>query len=476
MNKAGNNVAEFMEKRVSTKGNNQQHARIQTQSWDNTTSRLLVVRNAARKDKKQQFTNLYHHIDENLLRESFLKLKRRSAAGYDGVTWFDYASSLDSNIQTLHRKLHQGSYKPKPARQVFIPKEDGSERGLSIICLEDKIVQQAMVQVLNQIYETDFLGFSYGFRPERGQHDALDALHMAIMKRKVNWVLDLDISKFFDTVEHDWLIKFIEHRIGDKRITRLIRQWIKVGTVDSHGHRQQSTIGTPQGAVISPLLANIYLHYSFDLWLNKQRKYARGNVTIIRYADDAVLGFQKHQDAIDCQRALTQRLLCFGLKVHPNKTKLIRFGRFAPTQYRENPSRGKPGTFDFLGFTHYIGKKLSGEVIVKRKTKRNRQITQLKRIKQALRKRLHDKPWETGRWLRRVIQGHINYYGVPYNAHKIGQFVEEVKKLWLKSLRRRSQRHRMTWERFKYYVRYWLPKPRIVHPYPEQRFYAKYPR
>lgn len=310
---------------------------------------------------------------------------------------------------------------------MFIAKEDGSERGLSILCLEDKIVQQATVLLLNQIYETDFLGFSYGFGPGRGQHAALDALHIAIMKRKVNWVLDLDISKFFDTVEHDWLIKFIEHRIGDKRIIRLIRQWIKVGVVDEHNHRQQSKIGTPQGAVISPLLANIYLHYSFDLWLNKQRKYARGDVTIIRYADDAVLGFQKHQDALDFQYGLTQRLLNFGLKIHPKKTKLIRFGRFALAQCRAKPSRVKPGTFGFLGFTHYIGKKLSGEVIVKRKTKRNRQIAQLKRIKLALRKRLHDKPWETGRWLRRVVQGHINYYGVAYNGHKLGQFIEGLR-------------------------------------------------
>jgi len=476
MNKTGNNVAELMEKRISTKGNNQQYARIQTQSWENTMSRLLIVRKAARKDKKQQFTNLYHHIGEPLLRQSFLQLKRNSAPGCDGITWSMYALESDSLIKELHRKLHTGSYKPKPARRVFIPKEDGSERPLSIICLEDKIVQQATVLVLNQVFEVDFLGFSYGFRPKRGQHDALDALHVAISKRKVNWVLDLDISKFFDTVEHGWLIKFIQHRIGDKRVLRLIKQWIKVGIIDEQGHRQQSSIGTPQGAVISPLLANIYLHYSFDLWLNKQRKFARGEVTIIRYADDAVLGFQKYQDAINFQRELIERLKCFGLKVHPVKTKLIRFGLFALKQYAERPSRGKPGTFDFLGFTHYIGKKFSGEAVVKRKTKRTKQISQLKRIKLELRKRLHDKPWETGRWLRRVVQGHINYYGVPFNSKNVDQFVEEVKKLWLKSLRRRSQKHRMTWERFVRYVKFWIPRSRIVHPYPEQRFYAKYPR
>jgi RNA-directed DNA polymerase len=326
------------------------------------------------------------------------------------------------------------------------------------------------------LYETDFLGFSYGFRPGRGQHDALDALHVAIMKRKVNWMLDLDISKFFDTVEHDWLMKFIQHRVVDKRILRLIRQWIKVGTVDEHGHRVQSTRGTPQGAVISPLLANIYLHYSFDLWMNEARKKAQGEVILVRYADDSVLGFQKHADAVNCLNALTLRLDKFGLKVHPDKTKLIRFGRYALQQYAEKPTIGKPGTFDFLGFTHYIGRKRSGEVIMKRKTKRKKCIEQLKHIKQELRKRLHDKLWNTGRWLRSVVQGHINYYGVPFNSKALCQFVYEVRRLWLKALKRRSQRHRMNWSRFELLVDRWLPAPKIIHPYPEQRFYAKHPR
>ena len=476
MNKTGNNGAEFMEGRVSTKGNNQQHARIQTQSWENTTSRLLVVRKVAKREKKQQFTNLFHHINEDLLWQSFLQLKRQSSAGCDGVLWSDYAENLHSNIQALHSRLQKGSYKPKPARRVFISKEDGSERPLSIICVEDKIVQQATVQVLNQIYETDFLGFSYGFRSGKGQHDALDALHVAIMKRKVNWVLDLDISKFFDQVEHKWLIQFLQHRILDKKILRLIKQWIKVGVLDEQGHRVQSHRGTPQGAIISPLLANIYLHYSFDLWVNRLRKDAQGEVSIVRYADDAVLGFQKHQDAKQFLALLIRRLNKFGLKVHPDKTKLIRFGRYALSQYAENPARGKPGTFDFLGFTHYIGRTLSGEVIVKRKTKRKRRIAQLKYIKQQLRKRLHEKPWKTGRWLKRVIQGHINYYGVPFNSKALSQYVEEVKRLWLKSLRRRSQRHSMDWLRFKVLVHRWIPNPRIVHPYPEVRFYAKYPK
>lgn len=476
MNKTSNNVAELMEGRLPTKGNSQQCASIRTQSRENTTSRLLAVREAARKNKKQQFTNLFHHVSEALLLQSFDQLKRHSAPGCDGVIWEYYAENVQNHISELHDRLQRGQYRPMPARRVLIPKEDGTERTLSIICLEDKIVQQATVTVLNQIYEVDFMGFSYGFRPGRGQHDALDALNVAIMERKVNWVLDLDISKFFDTVEHDWLIRFIEHRIRDKRILRLIKQWITVGVVDEHGHRQQSHRGVPQGAVCSPLLANIYLHYSFDLWMNKGRQNAQGDVVIVRYADDAILGFQKYSDARECLSALHQRLEQFGLKVHPDKTRLVRFGRLALKQYEERPDRGKPGTFDFLGFTHYIGRLRTGKHTVMRKTKRKRQIAQLKRVKQELRKRLHERPAETGRWLTRVVQGHINYYGVPFNHRAISQFVEEVKRLWLKALRRRSQRHNMTWERFKWLCKNWIPKPRVVHPYPLQRFYAKHPR
>tara|TARA_R110001632_G_scaffold1501_1_gene6620 strand:- start:29 stop:1333 length:1305 start_codon:yes stop_codon:yes gene_type:complete len=434
------------------------------------------VREAANKDRKCQFTHLFHHLTQTLLEQSFWKLKRHSAAGCDGVTWEKYELDLHDHLEQLHHRLQNGRYKPKPARRVFIPKEDGSQRPLSIICLEDKIVQQATVQVLNQIYEVDFMGFSYGFRPNRGQHDALDAISVGIMKSKVNWVLDLDISRFFDTVEHDWLLKFIQHRVQNKRLLRLINQWLKVGVLDENGHRVTSQIGTPQGAVISPLLANIYLHYSFDMWLNRLRKDLTCDVIMVRYADDAVLGFQKHADAITCLQALTVRLTRFGLAIHPDKTKLVRFGRFALKQYAEKPSRGKPGTFDFLGFTHYIGRKLNGEVTVKRKTRRKRKVAQLKYIKQELRKRLHCKPSETGRWLKRVVQGHINYYGVPFNLRSLGQFVDEVKRLWLKSLRRRSQRHSMDWDKFNVLIKRWIPPPRTVHLYPEQRFYAKYPK
>lgn len=362
---------------------------------------LLAVREAARKEKKQQVTDLFHPVSEELLLQSFEQLKRQSAPGCDGMTWERYAENAPSHLVDLHGRLQRGQYRPMPARRGLIPKEDGTERSLS---------------------------------------------------------------------------RFIQHRVRDKRILRLIKQWITVGVVDEHGHRQQSHCGVPQGAVCSPLLANIYLHYSVDHWLNKCRQNAQGDVVIVRYADDAVLGFQKHKDARECLAALHQRLEQFGLKVHPEKTRLVRFGRLALKQYEERPDRGKPGTFDFLGFTHYIGRLHTGKDAVMRKTKRKRQIAQLKRVKQELRKRLHDRPAETGRWLRRVVQGHINYYGVPFNHRAISQFVEEVKRLWLKALRRRSQRHSMTWERFKPLCERWVPKPRVVHPYPLQRFYAKHPR
>ena len=312
MNKTCNSVAELTEGRPVTKGNSQQHDRIRTQSRGNSTSRMLAVREAAQRDKHQQFTSLFHHINEELLLQSFRQLKRQSAPGCDGVTWDSYEQNAHDNLRALHGGLQRGQYRPRPARQVFIPKEDGSERPLSIVCLEDKIVQQAVGLALNQIYETDFLGFSYGFILGRGQHDALDALHSAIMTRKVNWVLDLAISKFFDTVEHDCLLRFLRHRIGDERILRLIRQWVTVGVRDKHGQRQRSHVGVPQGDVV-----------------------------MVRYAADAVLGFQKHRDTRECLSALKQRLGKFGLKVHPEKTRLVRFGRFALSHYREE--QGKHG-------------------------------------------------------------------------------------------------------------------------------------
>lgn len=469
-----------MERRSQTKGNRYPTPHDQTQSWINMTMDLMSIRLAAKKERKLQFTNLLTHLNKSTLISSFYQLKKHSASGCDGITWGDYHANLDDNVQKLLTAIHTGQYKPKPAKRVFIPKEDGTQRPLSIICLEDKLVQQALVNILNEIYEVDFLGFSYGFRPERSQHDALDALNVGITKKKVNWVLDLDISKFFDTVEHDWLIQFLQHRIGDKRVIKLITQWIKVGILDEHGCRKKATIGTPQGAVISPLLANIYLHYVFDLWLNRERKRsADGEVIMVRYADDAVLGFQYYRDAQACLQGLKTRLSTFGLTVHPNKTKLIRFGCYAISQLKERGIKKHPDTFDFLGFTHYCGLKHNGrhnEVAIMRKTKRNRLVNQLKIIRKKLRWRLHDNPYQTGKWLRSVVQGHINYYGVPFNSKSLKLFVEEVKKAWLKTLRRRSQRKNMPWTRYATLAKRWIPSPKIVHPYPEQRFYVKYPR
>ena len=473
MNEADNHVEESAEGRALAKRNDQQDAGGRTQSRKNTTSRLLVVREAARKDRKRQFTNLMHHISVELLKSSYYELERRSAPGMDGIRWEDFQDGLEDRLEDLHRKIHTGSYRPKPARRAYIPKDDGSQRTLSVICLEDKIVQQAVVNVLNCIYEVDFLGFSYGFRPGRNQHTALDALHVGISKRKVNWVLDLDISKFFDTVEHDWLIRFIGHRIRDRRLVRLIRQWLKVGVLDEHGHRKQATVGTPQGAVISPLLANVYLHYVFDLWVNKWRKQPdHGEVIIVRYADDVVAGFQRESEAKSFRRELEERLAHFGLRLHPEKTRLIRFGRFAMDNCHQF-GRQKPETFDFLGFTHYCGRTRGGYFYLKRKTSRVRLRKTIKAVSIELRRRMHDPPREVGRWLRMVIAGHLNYFGVPFNSPALRLFVYEITRRWYAILNRRSQRKKVNWKQFAPFANHWLPAVRIVHPYPEHRFIAR---
>lgn len=468
-NNASTEVAEPVEGRGPTKSNSQQRAPDQTQRWSAGTSRLLAVRQLAQRNKKQTFNNLFSLMDEALLTTSFYQLKRQSAAGCDGVTWQAYEQALTCHIGTLVQLLREGRYRPKPARRVFIPKEDGSQRPLSIICLEDKIVQQAAVTILNQIYETDFLGFSYGFRLGRGQHDALDALTVAIKRNRVNWVLDLDISKFFDTIEHSWMLRFVAHRVTDKRMLRLLSQWLKVGTLDEHGHRVQSHIGSPQGAVISPLLANIYLHYAFDLWSNKYRKACRGRVSIVRYADDAVLGFERKEEAEQFLEAAAGRMQQFGLLLHPEKTKLLAFGSQAAKRAHQARERGS--SFDFLGFSHYMGRTRRGWFTVMRKTKRSRAQGQLRQIRRELRgRRLHRPVGETGAWLRKVVMGHMNYYAVPQNLQAVGMFILEVKKAWLKALRRRSQRQRMQWERFKGYLALWIPSPRVMHPYPDARF------
>lgn len=466
--------AELAEGRALTKRNAGEFARDQTQSWDITMSRLASVRENAMKDKQQSFTALMHHLTPELLRQSFHQLKRQATSGVDGIRWSDYQSTLEDRLADLHARIQMGRYRPKPARRVYIPKGDGTQRPLSIQCVEDKLVQQAAVTLLNQIYETDFVGFSYGFRPARSQHDALDALSYGISKKKVNWVLDLDIRQFFDTVEHEWLIRMIQHRVSDKRLIKLIIRWIKVGVVDADGARQPSRCGVPQGAVISPLLSNIYLHYVFDLWSHQWRtKKAKGEVLIVRYADDAVLCFQDKWESNEYLAQLHARLNHFGLSLHPKKTRLIRFGRYA-TEQRARHKEGKPKTFDFLGFTHYCTVRRNGEFKVGRKTIRKRMINQIKAVQSELRRRMHEPIGLTLKWIRSVLTGHMNYYSVPGNGQSVGRFHVEVIKRWYKMLCRRSQRHTITWGKFGSWVKRFLPKVRIVHPYPEMRFGAKY--
>jgi RNA-directed DNA polymerase len=466
-------AAEFVEERVLTERNVNEFDRGQTQSWVNTMLGLARVRENAKKDKEQSFTSLMHHLTPALLRRSYDRLKRKAATGIDGVSWDDYQEGLENRLLDLHARVQKGRYKPKAARRVYIAKGGGEQRPLSIQSLEDKIVQQAVVLLFNEIYETDFLGFSYGFRPGRSQHNALDALAFGINKKKVNWVLDLDLRRFFDTVEHDWLIKMIQHRVHDKRLVKLITRWIKVGVIDDDGKRQSAHCGLPQGAVISPLLSNIYLHYVFDVWSHRWRQDAKGQVLIVRYADDAVLCFENKSDANEYLDRLNPRLSKFGLALHPEKTRLIRFGRHAVVQCAQH-REGKPKSFDFLGFTHYCTKTRKGGFKLGRKTIKKRLINQIKAVQAQLRRRMHDPTGVTLKWLRSVLTGHMNYYSVPGNFQSVSLFHFEIVKRWFKMLRRRSQRYSITWDRFGLWVRRFLPKVRIVHPYPEARFRARY--
>ncbi len=477
VNKVEKSMAELVEGRGLTKGNTYTTSDAQTQSWKSITLRLMSVREAAKKDKEVKFTALFHHIGVPLLRESFYSLKRDTATGIDDVSWYQYEQEITTNLEKLYIAIRTGAYRPKPARRIAIPKADGTERPISIQSIEDKIVQQAVVAILEQIYEVDFVGFSYGFRPGRNQHDALDALHVGLMSKKVNWVLDLDIKKFFDNVNHDWLIKFLQHKVKDKRIIRLITQWLKVGYVNDRGRKIRSNMGTPQGSVISPLLSNIYLHYIFDLWSHQWRKRnSRGDMVIIRYADDSVLAFQHHNDAQCFLRDLKTRMSRFGLELHEGKTRLIEFGRFA-IQRRKEKGLGKPETFDFLGFTHYCGKtRKAGKFMIGRKTIKKRLIKRLKELRKELLKRRHNPIKKTAKWLASVIQGHMNYFGVPGNSKSVNLFSFELQRAWYWSLCRRSQRKRLNWVKFDQYLKPLLPKIRVLHPYPNERFYAKYPR
>ena len=472
-NKDGKPSAEGAEGRRSAKENSGQTTATQTQSWGNALSELRRVREAAKKDKRLQFTALLHHVSVLLLQDSFYALKREAAPGVDGMTWKEYETSLDQRLEDLHSRVHRGTYRAQPSKRAYIPKADGRQRPLGIAALEDKIVQLAVGKVLNQIYEEDFLGFSYGFRPGRSQHAALDALWVGIMRKKVNWVLDADIRDFFGTISHEWMIKFLKHRIADRRILRLIQKGLRAG-VSEDGAWSTTEVGTPQGSVISPLLANVYLHYVFDLWVQHWRKHqATGEVIVVRYADDSVLGFQFQADAERFLEEWKERLRKFGLELHPDKTRLIEFGRFAAVS-RKRRGAGKPETFDFLGFTHICGQtRKHGKFLILRKTVRKRLLAKRKELKGELRQRWHEPVAELGKWLRSVVQGYFNYHAVPGNLASLNSFRQEVSKRWLRALRRRGQNHPMTWEQLAPLIKHWLPLPKPLHPYPDMRFDAK---
>src|SRR5437870_7868158 len=466
--------AEAGEGRAQTKENIVQSHMRATQSGQRMSQGLHGVRQAARKRKQERFTALLHHLNVGLLRDSFYALKRQASPGIDGVKWQEYETGLEDRLTDLHGRVHRRAYRAQASRRVYIEKADGRQRPLGVAALEDKIVQQAVVTILNQIYEEDFLGFSYGFHPGRSQHDALDALSYALLKRKVNYVLDADIRGFFDNLDKSWLVKFIEHRVADPRILRLIRKWLKAGVMEE-GKWSEPQTGTPQGSVISPVLANVYLHYSFDLWVNVWRqKWAQGEVIVIRYADDSIAGFQYQTDADRFLVNLRERLAKFGLELHPDKTRRIEFGRFAE-ENRKRRGEGKPETFDFLGFQHISGKNRLGRFTVRRTTIRKRMRAKLRELKQQLHRRMHDPVPQTGGWLKSVVQGYFNYYAVPGNLESLAVFRERLLGLWWRTLRRRSQQHRLPWTRMLTLGRRWLPQPRVLHPYPAGRFAASHP-
>src|SRR6266550_9585903 len=474
-NKAGQPAAESAEPSAEAEGNASQQSTRRAQDRESVSQALERIRQVARQRKKERFASLFHHISVELLRMAFFALKRDAAPGVDGLTWPDYEADLDRKIEDLHARVHRGAYRALPSRRHYIPKADGQQRPLAIAALEDKIVQKAACAVLNAIYEEDFLGFSYGFRPKRSQHDALDALIVGISRKKVNWILDLDVRDFFGTVSHEWLIRFMEHRIGDERILRLIRKWLKAGVLEE-GIVTEGEAGTPQGATVSPLLANAYLHYVFDLWAQQwRRRHATGDMIIVRYADDVVLGFEHEAEARRFLEELRTRLQEYSLSLHPDKTRLIEFGRHAAAR-REQRGLGKPETFTFLGFTLICGRTRKGQFQILRKTRSDRMRATLRRVKDALRRQMHRPIPEQGKWLQQVTTGFFAYHAVPTNSRALMAFRHHVSVLWKRTLSRRSQKATLTWERKLRLVKAWLPPPRILHPWPAQRFDVTHPR
>lgn len=459
-----------MEGRGLAKGNQVERNRVRAQVRDALQSSLDRVREVAAREKEEKFTTLWHHVyDVDRLREAYLGLERTSAPGMDGETWQSYGLDLEGNLQDLSERLKRGAYKAKPVRRVYIPKADGKQRPIGVPVLEDKIVQRATVEVLNAIYETDFLGFSYGFRPRRSQHDALDALGAAFAKKKVNYVLDADIRGFFDTIDHGWLKQFVAHRISDERVMRHIQKWLNAGVLEA-GAIWKAVQGTPQGGSISPLLANIYLHYVFDLWVNQWRKrHATGDMIVVRYADDFVVGFQHEADALRFKEDLRERFLKFNLELHPEKTRLIEFGRYA-AKNRERRGEGKPETFVFLGFTHIYGRDRRGRPALKRITSRKKMTAKLADIREQLRRRITEGRTAVGKWLARVLEGHYRYYGVPGNYSAMAGYRRRLQEVWHRALLRLSHRTRVTRDKMQELADRWLPKPKILHDYPDARF------
>jgi len=474
-NKAERSAAELVEPRAGTEGNAGQQSTRRTQSRESVSQALERIRKVASERTKERFTALFHHISVDLLEQSFFELKEDAAAGVDRLTWRTYQADLDRNLTDLHERVHRGAYRALPSRRAYIPKPDGRQRPLAVAALEDKIVQRAVVMLLNAIYEEDFLGVSYGFRPGRGTHNALDALCVGIHSMKVSYILDADIRSFFDEISQEWLIRFLEHRIGDHRIIRLIQKWLKAGVMED-GVVTVSDRGTGQGSVISPLLANIYLHYTLDLWaLRWRRREAIGDMILVRYADDFIVGFEHESEARRFLDEMRERLGKFALSLHPQKTRLIEFGRFA-AERRKRRGLGRPETFDFLGFTFICGKTRSGKFQIKRKTREDRMRAKLKMIKAELRRRMHQPVPDQGKWLASVVRGYFNYHAVPTNGQALNAFWHHTTNLWRRTLRRRSQKDRMTWERMTQLVNDWLPKPIILHPWPSDRFAVTHPR
>jgi group II intron reverse transcriptase/maturase len=477
LNKAKAEVAGAAEKeegRVRTQENTGQTHTSPAQDGHGVSQGLAGVRRVARARKQEKFTTLLHHVNLDRLRASFRSLKRHAAAGVDGVTWQEYEVGLEDRLADLKDRIHRGAYRAQPSRRIYLPKPDGRKRPIGIAALEDKIVQQAVVTILHEIYEGDFRGFSYGFRPGRSPHQALDALSVGIERKRVNWILDADIRGFFDNMSHEWTLRFVQHRVADPRILRLIQKWLKAG-VSEDGQWSETKVGTPQGAVISPLLANIYLHYVFDLWLEAWRKkVAKGDVVAVRYADDLVVGFQHRAEAEQFLGEFRKRLAKFGLELHPEKTRLLEFGRFAQSN-RARRGEGKPESFTFLGFTHTCGTNSVGKFTIRRQTARQRLEAKLQQVKQTLRERMHEPVPEVGAWLTRVLKGFYQYHAVPGNWARLKRFRVQIGRYWRHVLRRRSQRGRITAARMARLYTRWLPSPRLIHPYPSVRFDATHP-